>query len=191
MQDYKATIILNRLNKSIRTSINYMAGWLDDLREMICNDLERVEYHKVEGDLGAVLDRCVSIMSPLAQQVSMEISFSSEDGVVLDFDPNKMPQVIFNLVGNAIHYGEPGTEIKINLEKSEEFIEFSVENYGDQIPENRLELIFERFERASTKKAGLGIGLNICREIVENHQGTLEAQNLDHGVIFKVKLPLS
>ena len=102
-------------------------------------------------------------------------------------------EVFHNVIDNSIKYGLPKTNIKIRFEKSKETVLFSISNKGKTIKNEYKELIFNRFERANAKEAieGSGLGLSICKHIVELHKGKIWVEDDPKGgVIFKIQLPI-
>lgn len=115
----------------------------------------------------------------------------------LNADPNKIAQVIQNLVENAVKYSPIGTQIRFGyLPAANNGVEIFVSDQGMGIAEEERDQIFERFYRAGKNKvgtiSGFGIGLYLCREIVELHNGHITVEtNSTGGTTFKVRLPAS
>ncbi len=118
------------------------------------------------------------------------------------FDPNKMSQVIRNLIANSIRFSTPHSKIEIefiqdNLELEKDLttpaIGFIVRDYGQGIQQDESKLIFEKFRQGKKVKlgtGGTGLGLSISKEIVEHHKGIIFAENhLKGGAVFTVLLP--
>ncbi|MGJ1241554.1 PAS domain-containing sensor histidine kinase [Sphingobacterium siyangense] len=110
-------------------------------------------------------------------------------------DPNKISQVVQNLVENAAKYSQIGTQITFGyLPTANQDVEIFVSDQGMGIAEEDRDQIFERFYRAGKDKvgtiSGFGIGLYLCREIVELHNGHITVEsNSAGGTTFKVRLP--
>lgn len=105
-----------------------------------------------------------------------------------------LEQVITNLLDNAIKYSVDGSQIKIWAREISNCVEVTVSDTGQQIPESDLQNIFEKFYRLKTpmQVSGSGLGLSICKEIVEIHGGRIWAENNIHsGVDIKFTLPYS
>ncbi len=111
-------------------------------------------------------------------------------------DPDRLQQVIWNLLTNAIKFTPAGGRVEVRLERIESNIEFTVSDTGQGIVPELLPHIFERFRQSdssSTRRhGGLGLGLSIVRQLVELHGGTVTAQSpgAGEGTTFKVRLPL-
>lgn len=117
-----------------------------------------------------------------------------EQGITLDCDEEQINQIMRNLLGNALKFSEPNSEIEISLSSQEKMAEIAVIDHGIGIPEQELEKVFAKFEQSSKTNSGAGgtgLGLAICREFVTLHQGTIKALNNEHGgATIIVRLPL-
>lgn len=114
-------------------------------------------------------------------------------GLYINADSVKLEQVLTNLISNACKYA-PHKPIDVILTRQNEHVQIEVRDHGQGIAADKLEVIFEKFERDLQNKVqihGLGLGLWICREIVKQHKGTIFARNVDdNGAVFVVQLPL-
>jgi signal transduction histidine kinase len=108
-------------------------------------------------------------------------------------DPLRLDQVVANLIDNALKYSPPGSRVEVRLETpAPESVSLSVRDYGGGVPVEERERIFERFYqgRGEAYQAGLGLGLFLCRSIVELHGGAIRAEFPDDGGSrFVVELP--
>jgi PAS domain S-box-containing protein len=126
--------------------------------------------------------RLEAVLDPLASPVSG--------------DPERLQQVFWNLLANAVKFTGRGGRIQIRLGRINSHIEVSVADTGVGIPPDFLPYVFERFRQADASAArergGLGLGLSIARQLAEMHGGTIEAASggLGQGATFTVKLPL-
>ncbi len=110
-------------------------------------------------------------------------------------DPSRIEQVLINLVSNAITYSPEGGEVAVRVAAEGENAVVSVRDSGIGIPPDALQQIFSRFYRAEEasvmRTGGMGLGLYICREIVERHGGTITAESVvGAGSTFTFTLPL-
>jgi two-component system, sensor histidine kinase and response regulator len=113
---------------------------------------------------------------------------------VLPIDPAKMKQVIDNLLSNAVKYSPPGSTVTAIVAREGASCLLAVRDQGPGIPADERDKLFKDFSRLSAQPTGgeksTGLGLAICRKIVEAHHGTIEAENLpDRGCEFRVTLP--
>ena len=120
---------------------------------------------------------------------------SSAEPVVGRYDPVRMRQLVENLVENAVKYSPRGTDVDVEVWREGDHARIAVRDLGIGIPRQDLARLFERFHRGSNvddrRFAGLGLGLYICRQIVEQHGGRIWAEStLDQGSTFHVEVPL-
>jgi len=112
-----------------------------------------------------------------------------------EIDPDRMAQVITNLVSNARHHGAPGEPILVRLRDDGAGVELQVRNAGDPIPEELAATLFNPFKRQSLgnerNRTGLGLGLYIAHQIVEGHGGRIDYSFDEPQVVFSVFLPCS
>jgi two-component system, OmpR family, phosphate regulon sensor histidine kinase PhoR len=142
-----------------------------------------------------VEDAANSLM-PVVQDagMTMEIGERARDLVLADSDA--LQQVFGNLVENATKYGRSGGKLLIGARRSEERVEFYVQDFGAGVPFEHQRRIFERFYRVdkarSRESGGTGLGLSIARHIVNAHGGDIRVESeLGHGATFVFTLPVA
>ena len=181
--------------KTIYSSASRLMNLLNDIL-----DISKLESGKYDYQLRSEnLSQCA--MSALEEQSLM----TREKRITLDFkkpdfddntlmDASRMIQVIRNLVANAIKFSEPGGTITLRIDKNDSRLLFSISDNGVGIPEDELELVFDKFTQSSKTKSnagGSGLGLSICREIILAHNGSIWAENNpDGGSIFRFQIPI-
>lgn len=175
-------------------------------------DLAKLEAHCVELDfrkhnLKDSIDRVVGELQALLdmRQIQVELKTDTEQ-LEAEFDREKIEQIIRNLLSNAIKFSPPGGRIDIQLSETDlpsgrrksdkqqlAGLSMSVTDQGDGIPENELELVFDKFAQSSKTKSnsgGTGLGLSICREIADTHRGQIHARNtVEGGACFTLCIP--
>ncbi len=143
-------------------------------------------------DLSETVRESADRFAQQSSRAGSELRLDLENGVLGHWDRFRLEQVLTNLIGNAIKYGAGGP-IDIRLRKANASALVIVEDRGIGIPPDALDRIFGRFERSSGTEnfSGLGLGLFITREIVEQHGGSIHAENREGGgARFVVELPL-
>ena len=105
-----------------------------------------------------------------------------------------MVQVIINLVDNAVKYTPPETEIEIRMEKKEDKVILSVRDQGPGIPDSYKSHVFDMFftggNKISDNRRSLGLGLALCKSIVNAHGGEICVSDaVPHGAVFTFSLP--
>lgn len=149
-------------------------------------------------DAGALVESAIAAARSayVAKQVSLVVD-ERADGAVLA-DPDRMAQVLSNLLNNALQHVTSGSQVQVEVRKPDrEWIEITVSDNGEGIEAEHLPHIFERFYRAdparSRVRGGSGIGLTISKALVESHGGGLSASSpgRGRGSRFTVRLPLA
>ena len=151
------------------------------------------ELHRVPLDMTLLVKRIVDGLQVSLHNHHVTVQVEGEPHIV-DGDEVRMEQVIQNVLQNAIKYSPDGGAIEIALAPQDDSIVLTVRDHGIGIPETALSQIFNRFYRASNvidrHVAGLGVGLNIVREIVTLHGGRIEVDSvLDQGTTFRMFFP--
>jgi PAS domain S-box-containing protein len=155
----------------------------------------RMEVRPVE--LSSVIEGAVESVLPAAEAKGIRLQRVLDSGTSLvSGDSDRLQQVVWNLLMNAIKFTPKGGRVQVRLERVNSHIEIIVADTGIGINPEMLPHVFERFRQAdqsSTRSyGGLGLGLAIVRHLVESHGGTVEAGSLGQGrgATFTVKLPL-
>ena len=147
----------------------------------------RRDWVPLEEVLGSALVRLDARLS------GREVRTDLPEGLPLvPVDPVLFEQVFVNLLENAVKYTPPGSSVDIGARVADHVLEIEVADRGPGIPEGQEERIFEKFQRgAQSGGGGVGLGLPICRGIVEAHGGTIVAANREGGgAVFRIRLPL-
>jgi signal transduction histidine kinase len=144
--------------------------------------------------IGALLDELLKIYEPLFMNRALTFSIDEPDAVIIaSFDYDRIVQVLSNLLGNAMKFTPQGGNVILRVQQRGEYVEFSLSDNGPGIDPNDLPRIFERFWQIENyARRGLGLGLYICRKIVEEHGGTIVAESeLGKGTTLRFTLPMT
>jgi PAS domain S-box-containing protein len=149
-------------------------------------------------DLPAVIKAAIDVVQPTARarEIRLETMIDPRAGPVPG-DPNRLQQVAWNLLSNAIKFTPKRGRVQVILARINSHVEITVSDTGKGIPAEFLPHVFERFTQldSSSTRAhqGLGLGLAICRHLVELHGGSIyaDSEGEDKGSTFRVKLPLA
>ena len=173
----------------------------DRLTQLI-NDI--LESQRLEAcEVGLQRKRCLAselmmqaadLMRPMAETAGVYLETASQPAPLLA-DPDAILQVLTNLLSNAIKYSPAGSTVRMAAEQGHEVAVFRVRDEGQGVPEENLESIFERFHPVDAtdarRRGGTGLGLFICRKIVQRHGGRIWAESqLGRGSTFAFTLPL-
>ncbi len=183
------------LLKIAESNGNRMLSLINDLL-----DLEKAEFGGLQLEcskqsLNELLNQAVKTVSSLSFRKQVRMELTPTDLEVLA-DNNRVLQILINLISNAIKFSAKDSTIKISAEKNENMAFIHISDQGRGIPEEMKEAIFERFHQVeiadAVDKGGSGLGLSICKTLVELHGGKITVKNnIDKGSTFSFSLPLA
>ena len=167
---------------------------LSDLLDLAKMESGRTQYEFRPADLHTVLRSAQNEFQSLCAHRNMIIEYTEPNADLrLTLDENRMMQAVRNLLKNAVEFSPEGGTVRIDVHKDDEGVRVSIRDHGIGIPEDELEMVFEKFVQSSKTKTGAGgtgLGLSICREIVEAHQGRIWCENHpEGGAVFHLTLP--
>jgi PAS domain S-box-containing protein len=187
-----------RAIETIERNARSQARLIDDLLDVsrIITGNLRLELHPLS--LGPIVDSALDALRPTAHAKGISIRAEFAPGICLvRGDPNRLRQVIWNIVSNAVKFTPRGGTVTVSLECVETFSRLTISDTGEGIAPEFLPYVFDRFRQAegsiSRKQGGLGLGLAVVRHLVELHAGTVKASSdgLGMGATFQVDLPLA
>jgi signal transduction histidine kinase/DNA-binding response OmpR family regulator/CHASE3 domain sensor protein len=163
-------------------------------------DIERLESGKIALDRQAVdaehlLQQAVETMRGMSDKNNVQVELLPVSGQIFG-DPDRILQTLTNLISNAIKFSPEGGSVVVSATSDRTHMQFSVEDHGRGIPEDKIGAIFERFQQVdasdSREKGGTGLGLAICRTIVQQHGGRIWVRShLGKGSTFSFTIPLT
>lgn len=166
----------------ISDEIDHLDGMLANYRGFVRPiKIEREEIH-----INHVMEKTVSLMRMNENAPRIELNLSPEVPLCKS-DPQMLRQVFINLIKNAYEACGSECELRITTEYMPSKIKITFKDSGEGIPQEILPRIFEPF--VSTKANGMGLGLAICRQLIDLNGGTIEAANEHDGACFTICLP--
>lgn len=188
-------------NDTIRlmlTDISNDALWLNNLVENLLN-MTRIQDGKLTISktiqvVDEVLSVAISKVMKRSGKHKLEIK-KSEETVLAPMDAQLIIQVIINLLDNAFRHTREDSKIYITYGATVDRFTLTISDDGGGIPKERIDKVFEPFftmtQTSTDKQRGMGLGLSICKSIVEAHSGVITAENNeDGGATFKIILPI-
>ncbi|RIL00035.1 MAG: hypothetical protein DCC71_19335 [Proteobacteria bacterium] len=183
---------LEESQKSCQRLNNFVANLLEAARQRACVGPLEVTEAPLEPTIQNVLD----LLGPLLREAQVAALVEIAPGTPrARFDPPRIEQVLANLIGNALRYAPPGSQIEVRAAAvrvaERPFVEVAVADAGPGIPARERERIFEPYVQVEAQRAGgLGLGLAICKRIVEAHGGAIQAgERAGGGSRFAFRLP--
>jgi signal transduction histidine kinase len=141
-------------------------------------------------DAMRLVQEVLDAMRPLIQEKEINLITVLPTSANMSLDRNKMFQVFSNLINNAIKFTPVGGTIQISMEEHDHDFIFSVFDSGPGLKDKELKKVFEKYwSGSSTQCAGTGLGLFICKTIVEAHGGHIFVENVSEGAKFSFTIP--
>lgn len=187
---------LKKMSQAIYNSANTVYKLLDDLLQWSLLQLGKIPFYPEKISVFEIVKNSIFTLKELAQEKQIDIRIELPDDLIVCCDRNMITGVIRNFVSNAIKFTQRGGWIKIysNL-LDEKLAEINVEDNGIGIPEEVQEKLFKIDTHATTlgteKESGSGLGLILCKEFVEKHNGKIYfTTKINEGTKFSFTLPL-
>jgi two-component system, chemotaxis family, CheB/CheR fusion protein len=162
-----------------RAQVRRLASLVEDLLDQTRADLGSLAFRPRELDLGDVVTDAVETFrrgKPTPLSIVVELPADGEEPLVASVDAGRMQQVLVNLLENAVRYSPSGSDVAVGLaRRGPGTARIEVRDGGPGLSADEQARIFDRFVRgaASQGTSGLGLGLYLCRAIVEQHGGTI------------------
>ncbi|HEV7766125.1 MAG TPA: ATP-binding protein [Thermoanaerobaculia bacterium] len=174
--------------------IERMMGLISELLDVSRIETNRLQIHPQPIRWLQFIEGRISAFRVQHPSRAMRFDISAPESSVVA-DPDRMRQVVDNLLSNALKYSAEGSDIELRVAKTDGHVETSVTDRGIGIPKDEIPQLFERFHRArnvsSRYYGGLGLGLYIARAIVEAHGGEITVESEEGvGSTFTMRLPL-
>jgi PAS domain S-box-containing protein len=218
---------VSTLSHELRTPLNAILGWIgvlkqqqspetlakaidvidrnsrrqsqmvDDLLDMsrIMSGKLRLDVQRL--DAASVIEEALASAQPAADAKGVRLVKVLGSAAIVQGDPGRLQQIVWNLVSNAIKFTPRGGLVQVTLRKVDSHIHIQVSDSGQGIRADVLPHVFQRFRQgdgsATRHHGGLGLGLAIVKNLVEMHGGSVEAssEGENHGSVFTVRLPLA
>lgn len=173
--------------KSLHDETGRLTNVIAAMEELIQAEASVLSLNKQEIRLRPFLARIVERYGVLFREKGVELRLACEDQITAVADPERLSQILVNLLGNALKATEPGGSVSVRSCPTGSGAAIAVEDTGCGIGPEELPFIFERFYRG--ERGGLGLGLAIVRELVEAHGGRIDVQSEPgKGSVFTVVL---
>ena len=188
-REQRDQIVNNIHGETLR--LNSLASSFLDLARL---ESGRVQFRKTRFSVADLVYECWDVMTSKAQETNVQIRVEVPgDMPLMEADRDKIKQVLLNLLSNAIKYNRTNGSVIVtgNFTESEQSI--TIQDTGLGIPEESIPHLFEKFYRVREhegKASGTGLGLTICKQIIQGHNGRIEVKSkMGVGTSFTIHLP--
>ena len=173
-----------------------LSKMIEDFLEISRIEAARLKFNFKKADLKETIDETISLMSGFANEKNIKLISNIDKLPNFEFDPDRISQVLRNLINNAIKFSNLNSEIEITATPKKTYILISVKDQGIGISPKDQIRVFEPFyqteDSINRKYEGTGLGLAICRGIIESQKGKIWVESfLGQGCIFYFTLPLT
>lgn len=182
--------------ESMREEVQRLSQLANTLLMLARADADELPIYKHKIDFSLLLETVIDQLSIVAEDKHIHVERLISPSIELYADEDRLIQVALNLLENALKYTPIGGTVRVKTNVTGINVQFSISNSGSKIPEKELKNIFDRFHRVDSSRnrsqGGFGLGLAISKQIIELHDGTIQAlSDEDSGTQFTVILPTS
>ncbi|MFD2966547.1 ATP-binding protein [Sphingobacterium bambusae] len=187
-------VFLGSLADKAFTQLGRMSKLINGFLNLSRLESGKIGIHRERFDFKALINEVVEDARATIPTHTVQVDKCTNIDVCADRD--KIQQVLNNLISNAVKYSTVGTNILISCERMGSFLKTQVRDQGIGIDSETISLVFDRFYRVESTPtehiSGFGIGLYICKEIIDRHQGKIWAEStLGIGTVFSFTLPIA
>jgi signal transduction histidine kinase len=176
-------------------SVKRLSRIVDSL--LIISKIEsgKVVLHKTVVNLCELIKDTVSDCKSLAQEKELSLDYEvPEEGIDIYLDPDKIKEVLINLISNSLKFTPKGGWVKVICNKLDEEVQFSVQDSGIGVAKEDMPKLFDKFTQFGRKAGpgdkGTGLGLAIVKRLVEMHNGRIDVESEPNkGATFTISLP--
>ena len=180
----------------IINSASRLNSLVNDILDFSKLQKQQLEIQHKPVDLFQVTENSLALLKPLHRKKPIDLQNElTKDLPLVDGDEDRIQQILFNLLGNALKFTESG-EVRLSAVVQDGWVEVAVADTGIGIPQDKQERIFDAFEQgdASTERThgGTGLGLSVAKQLVELHGGRIWLESVvGQGSVFRFTLPCS
>jgi len=179
---------------SLHQQVGQLGELIDDLHDLSLTDVGALSYRRVPLDLTLVLDTVVDAMRSRFDGAGLTLGVLCAGPLPIDGDERRLQQLLTNLLENALRYTDAGGRVRVTASRGAQALHVIIEDTAPGVDADKRTRLFERFYRVDASRSrasgGSGLGLAICRNIVEAHGGTIEADaSTLGGLRIVIELP--
>lgn len=186
-----------KYSKSLKQNCNRMLRLVNNLIDLTKIDSGFLKLNMQNHNIVNIVEDITLSVAEYIENKNINLIFDTDiEEKYMAFDVDMIERIILNLLSNAVKFTPPGGNIKVSISDEDKFITISVKDSGIGIPNDKLEIIFDRFrqvDKSLTRNTeGSGIGLNLVKSLIELHGGEIKAYSTEGlGSEFIIKLPVT
>lgn len=174
----------------------HLGRLVDDLYELSMSDIGALSYRKVTVDVLGIISGAVELFEQrfVAKGLRLDMDFGDLRQLLVVADPDRLQQLFANLLENSLRYTDSPGQLVVRIKKDRKSVVVSFQDSAPGIAADKMPRLFDRLFRSdgsrNRERGGAGLGLAICKNIVEAHQGNIEAANSPHGGLsIRIEIP--
>lgn len=177
--------------RSILDETQILSRLTDDLRTLSLAETGSLELKREQVELGVLIRDTITVFRSQAEAAGVRVDFAApSDEITSSIDPERIRQVLSNLISNAVRYSPAGSTVQVMLWKEGDRATISVTDPGPGIAAADLPHVFDRYYKSADSR-GMGLGLSIAKYIVEAHGGEIRAESeAGQGTTIRFTLPV-
>jgi signal transduction histidine kinase len=184
---------LKNLSDEVYKNSTRLSSMILNMLDLVNLDVKKVSLEKAKINFGELVNNRVQTCRNIyLQGKPLNFKLVIEPEIMISVDPNYMRQVVDNLVINAINFSDKGT-IEVHVTRQNGILKFTIMDQGIGIPKEDLYDVFTPFKmgsNAESKAEGRGVGLALCKSVIDAHDGVIRADSKGKGAIFEFVLPI-
>jgi len=177
------------MSKSLRDEVEQLSTLIDDLQTLALSDAGALNIEKNSVDLGQLVCQCVDSFRDRLAARNITIDLQLAEDVNLAADQPRLRQLLHNLLENSSRYVNEDGQVRVSLTRKQGGVELVLEDSGPGLENEQVNRLFDRFYRVESSRSrssgGTGLGLSICKNIVDAHDGSIQAT---HSVMGGLKI---
>ncbi len=184
------------LSQNIRRSADHLQSRINEMLDMARIEMGTLHIHPEPVNPVPVLEEMADYIRPIAEKRGQTVRLEGPEALpAIKADKDRLCQILINLLENASRYTPADGKITLGAEQAKQFVRFFVRDTGKGIEEKERDRVFEAYyrpERDRDRISGLGLGLALCKMLVEKHGGTIDVESeVGRGTTFFFTIPLA
>ncbi|MEW5823597.1 MAG: ATP-binding protein [Pseudomonadota bacterium] len=181
---------------SLRSEVNTLTTLVEDLYQLALSDIGALNCHKSPVPIGELLAATAAAFGERLREAGLRLHIDCAEAPTLHADRARLMQLFGNLLENSLRYTDSGGEVRLLCAQEDGHLQIDIDDSAPGVPPEALPRLFERLYRVegsrNRRHGGAGLGLSICRAIVEAHGGRIEARPTPLGGLrIHIELPLN
>jgi len=169
-----------RMSASLQEEIDQLSTLIDDLQTLALSDAGALDIRKEPVDLGGLISQSVALFRERLDSRGIVVDLLLDESITIPADQHRLRQLLHNLLENSFRYVQDNGQVRFTLSPADGTVQLLLEDSGPGLETEQMDRLFDRFYRVEGSRSrslgGSGLGLSICKNIVEAHGGNIRAE---------------